>query len=306
MDPAATLARILDLPPVAAVRAPIDLYNRAAGSLLAKGLAFAALFTAIPSLLLILGVVGWVANDSAARDRISGTLISLFPPLEGLVADSVEALSNGAALTSIAGVIGVIWTVSQFYGSLDLAVARIYSDEPERSLILRTARGFATVVLLAALVIGLVVLGSLGLALETTTTAPSEPFRVLVTVLNSPLASIVLASVAVLLIYRAVPARSPSWRAVGIPAVAVGAMIVVLSRAFVVIVPWLLGAQALAGSLASAFVTLAWLSLTFQGLLLGAAWVRVRQEGQVVSPTSTASASLEGAAAPAEPGGGGQ
>lgn len=302
MNPAATLARILDLSPVVAVRAPVDLYSRAAGSLLAKGLAFAALFTAIPTLLLILGVVGWVANDPSARDRISGTLISIFPPLEGLVADSVEALSNGAALTSIAGVLGVIWTVSQFYGALDLAVARIYSDEPERSLILRTARGFATVVLLAGLVIGLVVLGSLGLALDSTTAGQSQPIQVLVTVLNSPVVSIVLASLAVLLIYRAVPARSPSWRAAGIPAAAVGSMIVVLSRAFVVIVPWLLGGQALAGSLASAFVTLAWLSLTFQGLLLGVAWVRVRQEGQVV-PTSTDSASLEGSAAPAEPGG---
>jgi hypothetical protein len=49
-------------------------------------------------------------------------------------------------------------------------------------------------------------------------------------------------------------------------------------------------------------VTLAWLSLTFQALLLGAAWVRVRDEGDG-GPGSAGSAALGRAAAPAEPGG---
>ena len=44
------------------------------------------------------------------------------------------------------------------------------------------------------------------------------------------------------------------------------------------LVPRLVGVAALAGSLASAFIALAWLSFTFQALLYGAAWVRVRDE----------------------------
>ena len=305
MGPTAILARILDEPRIAAVRAPLDVYGRAAGGLLARGLAFAALFAAIPTLLLVLGLFGWIAGEPAIRDRISTTLISTFPPLAGLIGDSMRALSAGAALTSIAGIVGMIWTVSQFYGALDLAVAQIYRDEPGRSMFVRTARGLATVILLVGSIMGLIVLGSLAVALDATMATDGQPVEALLAVLGSPLALIVLTSLVILLIYRVVPPRAPSWRAAGIPATTAGAVGVVLSEAFVFLVPRLVGAEALAGSLASAFVTLAWLSLTFQALLLGAAWVRVRDEAERRGRPA-GSAALEGAAAPAEPGGRGE
>ena len=68
------------------------------------------------------------------------------------------------------------------------------------------------------------------------------------------------------------------------------------------LVPRLVGVAALAGSLASAFIALAWLAFGFQALLYGAAWVRVREEG--VRPPGLAG--LGGPAAAAEPGGGGE
>jgi membrane protein len=299
MDLRTILDRFLDAPQVAAVRAPIDVYGRAAGGLLARGLAFSALFAVIPTVLLVLGLVGWVAGDPAARDRIIASLISTFPPLTGLIGDSVRALSDGAALASVVGIVGVVWTVSQFYGALDLAIARIYGDDPARSMLMRTARGFVAVVVLGGSIVGLIVLGSLALTLEATSATESRPVEVLIALLNSPLVLIVLVSLVVLLTYRTVPPRSPSWHAAGIPAALVGAWIVVLTRAFVFLVPRLIGVEALAGSLASAFVTLAWLSLTFQALLLGAAWVRVRNEGRLAARLSA----LEGPAASAELGG---
>ena len=305
MDPRAILARILQLPQVAAVRAPLDVYGRAAGGLLARGLAFSALFALIPTLLLVLGLVGWVANDPAAGDRINATLITTFPPLAGLIGDSIQALTDRAALTSVFGAVGVIWTVSQFYGVLDVAMARIFADERERSTLVRTARGFVAVALMVGSVVGLVVLGTLVLALDATSATTGGPIELVVAFLDSPLVLVALAALVVLLVYRLVPPRAPSWGAAGIPAAAVGATIVILSRAFVFVVPRLVGVEALAGSLASAFATLAWLSLTFQTLLLGAAWVRVRNESSGRVP-SIESAALERAAPPAEPGVGGE
>jgi hypothetical protein len=90
-------------------------------------------------------------------------------------------------------------------------------------------------------------------------------------------------------------------------------------------VPRLVGVAALAGSLASAFIALAWLSFSFQALLYGASWVRIREHGVAVpdvtpeesaaieesteieagtSPATEAegSGALGGPAAPAEPG----
>ncbi len=301
MHPRAILSRILELPVVVAVRAPLDIYGRAAGGLLAQGLAFSALFALLPALLLVLGLVGWVAGDSTARDRIIATLVVAVPPMAEVARDSVGALSDGAALTSIVGAVGVVWTVSRFYGVLDVAIARIFSDEPERSSLVRTARGFLALAVMVGLIAGLTVIASFVLALDAMGATYAVPVAVLAGLLDSPIVLLVLAGLVVLLVYRRVPPRAPSWKAAGIPAAAVGATLVVLSQGFVFLVPRLVGAQVLAGSLATAFVTLAWLSLSFQVLLLGAAWVRVRSESSG-GPRTRGSAALERAAAPAEPG----
>ena len=49
-----------------------------------------------------------------------------------------------------------------------------------------------------------------------------------------------------------------------------------MARLFVYIAPRLIGAAATIGSLATAFAALAWLGLSFQALLVGAAWVTER------------------------------
>ena len=87
-----------------------------------------------------------------------------------------------------------------------------------------------------------------------------------------------LAIVTVLLAYRLLPPKAPRWRSAAIPAIVVGLAVVALSQIFMFLVPRLVGVAALAGSIASAFVALAWLSFTFQAVLYGAAWVRVRDE----------------------------
>ena len=86
MDARALLARILEQPRVVAVRTVLNTYGRAAGGLLANGLAFSALFAAIPTTLLVLGVAGWVgAGDPTIRDQISAALVAALPPLADLI-----------------------------------------------------------------------------------------------------------------------------------------------------------------------------------------------------------------------------
>ena len=63
MDPGAILERFLERPRVAFVRAVLDTYGRAAGGLLANGLAFAALFATIPIALVTLGLAGVLVGE---------------------------------------------------------------------------------------------------------------------------------------------------------------------------------------------------------------------------------------------------
>jgi len=311
MDARALLARILERPPVVFVRSVMNVYGRAAGGLLANGLAFSALFAAIPTTLLVLGLAGGVAaGDSTIRDQVADTLVAAVPPLAELIRGSVEAVTEGAALTSLVGVIGLVWTVSQLVGATDIAFARIFSDEPERGAVQRTARGFVAVGLLAASVV-IVIAGLAVIAgLDTVTGAEGSWARGVVRVLIAPPVLAIAAGVAVVVGYRTLPPRPPRWSSLVAPAVIVGVILVVLSQAFSFLVPRLVGVASLAGPLASGFVTLAWLSFSFQALLLGGAWVRVRDAGPpraVADPSrSPGSGLLEGAAAPAESSGRGE
>jgi YihY family inner membrane protein len=250
----------------------------------------------------VLGLAGWIAGDTAIRDKVSDALIEAFPPLEDLIEGALDTMTQGAAAASIIGVIGLIWTVSQLYGALDVAFARIFADSPERDIVRRTARGFAVVGILAVVIIGFIVLATFATALDSATDADIPFATSLATIAGSFPFLCIVAVLATFIVYRALPPKVPSRRAALVPAVVVGIAIVILTQVFTFLVPRLVGVAALAGSLASAFIALAWLAFSFQALLYGAAWVRVREEG--VRPAG--SAALGTPAAPAEPGGGGQ
>ncbi|MGP1674368.1 MAG: YihY/virulence factor BrkB family protein [Candidatus Limnocylindrales bacterium] len=302
MDPAAILERILDRPVTVEVRAVLDTYGRAPGGLLANGLAFATLFTVVPLALVTLGVAGWLVDDAAVQAQLAVALGTIFPPLASMVDDALAALSDGAALTSALGVIGLIWTVSQLYVTLDVAFARIFTDPPERDLFRRTARGFVWVAGLIGVIVVLIVAGSLAAAAEMLLPASSTALSAFGRVVSSLPVTVGIGILAIVAIYRVVPPRSPSWSAIAVPAVAAGIGIALLSQLFLFVAPRIVGVAAFAGSLATAFIALAWLSFTFKALLLGAAWVRVRDDRS----TRRAGSALAAPATSAEPRVGGE
>jgi membrane protein len=311
MDPRAALAWILDRPPVVVFRTILDTYGRAAGGLLANGLAFSSLFAAVPATLLVLGLAGWLAaGDPGIQGDLRNALSRAFPPLAGLIDGSVQAIVEGAALTSIIGVVGVIWTVSQLFGAIDVAFARIFFDEPERDPLRRTLRGFIVVALIVVAVVIVIAAIALLAAIDTAGGRRGSLARAVLDVVGSPPALAVLACGAVIVAYRKLPPKPPTWWALLIPAAVVGAILAILGQAFSLLVPWLVGVADLTGSLASGFVALAWLSFSFQALLFGAAWVRVRDAGPPsaaeAAKAASGSASLERAAAAAEPRVGGE
>jgi YihY family inner membrane protein len=297
MDPGAILKRFLERPGVAYIRAVLDVYGRAPGGLLANGLAFAALFAAFPVALVTLGVAGLLVDSPTVQAQLARAIGDLFPPLRDVVDTALVALSDGAAISSIVGVVGLVWTVSQFYVTLDVAVARIFTDRPERDVFRRTARGFAWVAGLVGIVAALIIGGSLAAAAEVLLPASASTLSPFTHLLSSIPAVTAIGVAAVMVVYRVVPPSAPAWGAVWLPAVVAGTSIVLLSQLFLYVAPRLVGATLLAGSLATAFVALAWLSFTFQVLLLGAAWVRVRDDGVGVAFGSA----LAGPAAATEP-----
>jgi YihY family inner membrane protein len=277
VDVHAIAERVLALPLVRFVLAVLDTYGKAPGGILANGLAFAALFSALPTTLLVLGIGGLVAGGSEFQAKLAAALGEAFPPLADLFDDALAAVSQGAGAASIIGLVGLLWGVSQFYATLDLAFSRIFSDAPERDFARRTLRGFVWVLLLIGAVLVVLILAGLSSLIDTVLPDSLDSMRPVRTLLASPLTILAFGVVAVAVAYRVLPPKAPRWRSILPAAVLVGIAITVLTQIFTFLVPFLVGAAAIAGSLASAFIALAWLSFSFQALLYGASWVRVAE-----------------------------
>lgn len=277
MELPAVITRVLDRPAVVIAGKVLDVYGRAPGTLLANGLAFTALFSIVPIALVTLGVAGLLVKDPAIQQQLADALGSVVPPLRDLIQEALVAMSQGAAVSSIVGIGGLIWTVSQFYVTLDVAFSRIFTNEPERDVLRRTARGFIWVVGLVGVVIALIVAGSLAAAAEALLPTTSTALTAFGRVVSTPPVVVLITIVVVLVVYRVVPPQTPSLRAAIPPAIVAGAAIFVLAQLFLFAAERIVGVAALTGPLATAFIALAWLSFSFQALLYGAAWVSVRE-----------------------------
>lgn len=279
-------SHLLAWPAVASGRAVLDVYGAAAGGLLANGLAFAALVSTIPILLVALGLAGWLAGDPAVQERLALALVVAFPPLADLIDDALAAVTTGAPISGLVGVIGLLWTVSQLYVALDTAFARIFSGVPERDVLRRTLRGFLWVAILAGIAIAAIALVSVAAFADAVLPEGFPLGRLIRAVAGTTGGQTFLAIAVLTVLYRWVPPRRPAWRAVLPPAVVVAIAVVLLSQLFVFLAPRLVGVAAVVGTLATVFIALAWFSFSFQALLLGAAWVRVRERDRARSGRS--------------------
>lgn len=255
-----------------------DRYNAAGGGLLAGGLAYAALFAIVPAVLLVTGVVGLVASDAAERSRIVQTIVSVLPPLRDLVDTVLTEASGRAGTVSILGAVALIWGTSRFVVAFEDAIARVMAGDRRRGLLASNLAALGAVVLMVVAIIASSLLAGLVAFMEQAQSLGVLP--VLGAALSLLLGGlpVVATMVATVLVYRIVPVPAPRWQAVVVPGIAVGLALTILARAFAFIAPRLIGAAALLGTLATVFLALAWLALSFQALLIGAAWVRDRAQ----------------------------
>ena len=118
--------RVLRLPIVKLALAIFGRYNGAGGGLLANGLAFATLFAAVPTVLLALGLMGFLIDDPTYQAKLLDVLSEAFPPLAPLFDELLAAVTAGSGITSLLGAVGLVWAISQFYATLDFAMARLF------------------------------------------------------------------------------------------------------------------------------------------------------------------------------------
>ena len=269
--------RVLELGPVRWLIPIMAAYDAAGGGLLASGLAFNSLFAILPSILLIIAVVGVILGDPGRLATMSSSLSVSFPPLAGFFKVALGGFADGVVTYSLVGVVALVWGASRFYQSLDDAMARIFESKRRRDPLERGLLGVLSVLLLAAVVGGVIVVSQLatnfggsqlpGIALG------SDIFA---STIGIALASIVLLSGGIAVIYRVVPTNRPSWRAIRRPAPVVGTFIAIFTALFTALTPQLVGSLQIYGAFVAVFAAMIWLSFVCQALLIGAAWVHRR------------------------------
>jgi membrane protein len=251
-------------------------FGDASGGLLAGGLTYSAIFALLPALLLMTGVLGFLVDDTERRLAIVRSIGESLPPLQGLVGESLDALTEGAAGAGTLGLIGLAWGASRFYGSLDDAFGRIFVNAPKRSFLAQTIRGMLSIVLLISVFVAALVLTGIASFLAEETTGrlfgDTRGFWAVVT----PLMTLALFVGGMAVIYRVVPSRHVPWASLLLPSVVVGVVLTLVTQLFSYIAPRLIASVALYGAFVAIFAAMVWLSTGFQVMLLGAAWIRER------------------------------
>lgn len=265
--------RVGGLPAVRTLLATLTVYDGAGGGLMASGLAYAALVALLPGLLVMVAVFGLVVHDEAIKEQLVALIATAVPPLEEVARTAFAQVSAGAVPTGIIGFVGLLWGASRFYAALDYAFARIFHGARRRNEIERTLRGLILTALLVMAPLGALIVGSFaGRVIEN---APGGIIGALWQ-LATPIGSFLLFVTGTVLVFRFVPGNRVAGRAYLRPAILVGLALAVFAQVFTIIAPLMTRIASIYGPFVAVFALLAWLAISFNVLLLGASWTRVR------------------------------
>jgi membrane protein len=265
------LERLLAIPVVRLGFDILDTSGRAGAPLFSAALAFSTLFALFPLLLLFAGILGWLIEDPAQRSALIAQVVAFFPPIEELLSSSLDSIVNQRGALTIVGLVGALWGASAYYAALDEVMRRLFGGTIVRDFVQQRIRGIITVFVLIALMIGTLVITSV-LSLLSTITGGE------VLTVATPIGALLVMILVVLAIYLFVPTAPPGFRAALPPAIVAGIGIGLLTSLFGILAPWLVGGLLAFGVIATVFAALIWLNLSYQILLFGAAWARIRRD----------------------------
>jgi YihY family inner membrane protein len=266
------------IPAVRTLVATLEVYDGAGGGLTANGLAYSALIALIPGALLVAGAIGLFITDPAVQQRLVDAISAAVPPLAPIVQTALDSVAQGAVPTTVIALIGLLWGSSRFYASLDYAFSKVFHSERRRNEVVRTLRGLVVTFGFVALPIAALLIGSVASWVLDTARDGGVIDTVVHTLLQlaTPIGSFVLFVGVVSLVYRFVPVDHVPWRAILRPAILIGIGLAGFAQLFTFIAPKMVGFAALFGTFVTIFALLAWMAISFNMLILGASWTRVR------------------------------
>ncbi len=284
---------VMRLPVVVGIMDVMRVFDRGGGGMLAGALAYFAFFTLVPALLLFVGLLGVLIEDAALRKELIDALVEQIDPIKDLARFLVDELAGSGRVTSIVGVLGLLWGASGFYAALQGAMQRMFPGPGGRDFVHTRLRGVVTVVfilgsMLAAVVIVFVLPAITDWIQRTCLTLVTSEDSLVANICNIDFVQIsgavtVVGAMAIgflvaLVVYVAIPPDGPTFHEAFWPAVIAGIAIGLFTSLFGLIAPLLVRHWVTLGLVGSVFIALIWFNLVFQALIYGAAFARVRRD----------------------------
>jgi membrane protein len=254
-------------------------------------IAFYAVTSLAPVLLIVIAIAGLVFGQDAAQNAIIAELSGLMGPQTAEVLQNAVASASGTSSGVIATIVGMMTlmiTASGVFAEMQSTLNAIWKAEPTGLTISRLIRARAASLGLVAalgflLIVSLVVSATLT-ALGNHLNSIPPIWKLLLPALHF-VVSLLLISVLFAAIYKILPDRNLEWRDV----VVGGVVTAILFNIGKSLIGWYIGSSAIASSYGAAgalIVLLLWVYYSIQIFLLGAEFTKiyVNRHGSGINP----------------------
>lgn len=248
-------------------------YRDAGGGLIVGGLAYAALFALIPSLVLVAAGLSVLISDPVVLEEAIELVGDAFPAFKDVARPAFEGAGQLAAVGSIVAIATFAWAASGLYVSLTRAMERFYPGKRVGTVLARAGGIFVVVLIIVGVLAGVLLAGVVSVIAQALDIDEDWLLG-----LVGGLVALAGATAIAYAVYRVIPAEPPSARAAILPALLVGVATGTMTLLYSLISPWLVSGWEGFGVMASVFVALIWLRVVFMAMIYGAAMAKHRDE----------------------------
>ncbi len=257
-------------------RNALKAFSRHRTGRMAAALAYYAIFSLFPLLLLLLAVIGHLLNEGwpvalDARDYLVQLTSEVLPAAGDWVNGAIATVQAARGTSGVIGILGLLWSASGVINHLHIALDQIWGfDETPafRLTIKRRVVSISLVLGLALLLFAVQMLKSITYVLANLTDL--VPGKALVSGAVTWLLPFIIATVVFAVMYRTFPSLPVSWAEVWPGALLAGVGWETLKLLFALYAIEFANWQAVYGPVASVIGLLTWLYLSFTVILFGA------------------------------------
>jgi membrane protein len=255
---------------LAAWRGVVELYD-SEGLTHAASIAYYALLSMFPIMLLALGVLGEVTSDSTERDAVVRFVFRYFPRQFGFISRQLDAFQTAPVAFGVGGMLALVWASLGVFNAISSAINHAWVVEKRRSFLKHRLVSFLMMVSAGlVLMLGLVIASVVRLAETRLGEAITRsPWLVWFSGIVASYVATVLLIACVALVFYFVPNAKVRFRDVWPGAILVG----VLWRVALSLFSWYAADMAtwnvVHGSIAAVVVFLLWIYVSAVILLYG-------------------------------------